>query len=91
MTELLGIRSSIQDVALVFQLPDLQNSVILPRLVPSQWLLNLVQDVNCRINIPVVVNTALRTRPFADFQRFFPAVKATVRTDLTGVVRLHYN
>ena len=41
MTELLGTRSSIQDVALVFQLPDLQNSALLPRLVPNQWLLNL--------------------------------------------------
>ena len=32
MTELLGTRSSIQDVALVFQLPDLQNSVALRRM-----------------------------------------------------------
>ena len=41
MTELLGTQSSIQDVALVFQLPDLQNSVILPGPVPGQWLLTL--------------------------------------------------
>ena len=37
MTELLETRSSIQDITLVFQLPDLQNSAILPRLVPSQF------------------------------------------------------
>jgi len=37
MTELLETRIRVQDVTPVFRLPDLQNSAILPRLVPSQF------------------------------------------------------
>ena len=50
-----------------------------------------MQNINCRINIPIVMGPTLWTRPFTNCERFGPTMVVTMTTDLTGIVGLDSN
>lgn len=50
-----------------------------------------MQNINCRINIPIVMDPTLWTRPLTNCERFGPTIVVTMATDLTGIVGLDSN